>query len=283
MLRPWLKLLPIAFAALGPVAPYAASGGDAISAENLLAREVYWPYRVTLLEAWVPSDSTRRVAANTRGVLIRVEADGRARVDFGRDGLHEVPVDATDLLERANRVRTAELGKTAPNFVLAVGTRLVDTASDPPVAVHFDDVLEKDLFLCVFADPKAPEFAKIAEALRPLTRRAALGTVLFPQGGHGDAAVHRALRASEWSASFVYQHLAIAYTRTLVDGDTPFPWVVLQSPEGRVLFEGRAEGRNIRQLRALLQGHADQHARRGGPDGPRVPSLKCHGCDTWDD
>jgi hypothetical protein len=267
MLRPWRKLLPIAFAALWPVASYAGSGGDAVSAENLLAREVYWPYRVTLLEPWEPSGSNRPVAANARGVLIRVEADG-ARVDFGRDGLHRVPVDATDLVERANRVRTAELAKTAPNFVLAVGTRLVDAASDPPVAVHFDDLLEKNLFLCVFADPKAPQFAEIAQELRPLTQRAGLGTILFPQGGHADAAVHRALRASEWSASFVYQHLALAYTQTLVDGDTSFPWMVLQSPEGRVLFEGRPQATNIHQLRALLEEHATSKRAAAVRTGP---------------
>ena len=62
------------------------------------------------------------------GVLIRVEASGLARIDFGRDGLYEVPVGATDLVERANRIRTGELRKMAPNFVLAIGPRLVDSA-----------------------------------------------------------------------------------------------------------------------------------------------------------
>jgi hypothetical protein len=55
------------------------------------------------------------------GVLIRVEDGGIARIDFGRDGLREVPIAMTDLVDRANRVRSGELVKLAPNFVLAIG------------------------------------------------------------------------------------------------------------------------------------------------------------------
>ena len=70
--------------------------------------------------------------AGNVGVLIRVEAPGVARVDFGRDGLHEVPVVKTDLVERANQIRRGEAEKLAPNFLLAIGPgadedRLVET------------------------------------------------------------------------------------------------------------------------------------------------------------
>src|SRR5262245_28318631 len=75
-----------------------------VTAKNLLASERFWPYHVALPKAWKPPGSQQALPAGTRGVLIRVEREGLARVDFGRDGLVEVPVDATDLVAQAERV-----------------------------------------------------------------------------------------------------------------------------------------------------------------------------------
>jgi len=213
----------------------------AVTAANLLASERFWPYQVTLTTAWQPPAGAQPVAAGTRGVLIRVEeGSGLARIDFGRYGLYEVPVGATDLVADANRVRTGELEKNAANFVLAIGPRLLDAGAPAMVAVPFREVTRHRVFLCVFADPAAKDFPELAKSLAPLRERSGLLTILFPQGQVPDGELFERLHHLGWPTPFVHDHLSEAYTRTLLaEPMPPFPALLLQTDEGRVLFQDR--------------------------------------------
>lgn len=213
----------------------------AVAEANLLANERFWPYQVALARD------------GSVGVLIRVEAGGVARVDFGRDGTREVPVEETDLVERANAVRLGRLEKLAPNFTLAIGPRLLDPAGDELAPLPFPAALEKRGFLCVFADPGAAELADLARALAPLSGRHGVLTILFPQGEHPDAAVRETLRGLGWAVPFVRDHLAEAYTRTLLREGTSLPALLLQTPEGRVVFQSGWRPGASAELEAALE------------------------------
>lgn len=208
--------------------PNAAPVTDA----NLLANDRFWPYQVELLQS-----ARSELPGGSVGVLIRVEPGGVARIDFGRDGLREVPVDATDLVARANRVRSGELEKAAPNFLLALGPRLLDPAAETLRAFPFESSAGKPGFVCVFADPGARNFAALAAALAPLRERHGVMMILFPQGEHPDSKVREKLRALSWPVPFVYDHLSEAYSRTLLPSGLRAPAVMLQTSEGRVLLE----------------------------------------------
>jgi hypothetical protein len=218
------------------VAIGARAGAPPVPADGVLAAERFWPYQVSLV-APVASTSGTPVAPGTTGVLIRVENDGRARIDFGRDGLAEAPVAATDLVERANAIRTGDAEKMAPNFVFAIAPRVADPASDTLAVLPFEAALANDRFLCVFADPGDARFAALAKDLGTLRLRPGLLTILFAQGEHADRALRARLREMSWPVPFVYDHLAEAYTRSLLDAATPRPAVQLVTREGRVLFE----------------------------------------------
>jgi hypothetical protein len=225
----------------GELPEYHAGDPDAaiVTEASLVANERFWPYHVGLLRAWQPEGREAPLPLGTRGVLIRIDDAGQARIDFGRDGLFEVPVAATDVVELANRVRRGELEKMAPNYVLAIGPRLVDAAADPPRGFPFRDVGEHGAFLSVFADPQGEDFEGLAAALAPLRQRAGLMTLFFPQGGRQDAVVYERVRAADWPIPFVHDHLTQPYTTTLLpDGIEP-PAILLQTPEGRVLFQRR--------------------------------------------
>ena len=210
-----------------------------VTEANLVANERFWPYHVGLIRAWQPEGRDAPLPVGTRGVLIRIDESGQARIDFGRDGLFEVPVAATDIVELANRVRRGELEKMAQNYVLAIGPRLVDAAADPPRGFPFRDVGAHGAFLSVFADPQGEDFEGLAAALAPLRQRAGLMTLFFPQGGHPDSSVYERMRAAEWPIPFVHDHLTQPYTTTLLpDGIEP-PAILLQSPEGRLLLQRR--------------------------------------------
>lgn len=215
----------------------AEAGAAPVTERNLLASERFWPYQVALARPWQPPGRTEPLAPGIPGVLIRVEDSGRARIDFGRDGLHEVPVADTDLLENANRIRRGELDKLAPNFVLDLGPRLADAVADVLRPFSVRAVAEHGAFLCVFADPSAPGFAELAAGLAPLRERPGLLTILFAQGRHPDVRLGEQLRSLAWPVAFVLDHLAEPYTRSLLPEQMPPPALLLVSPEGRVRFQ----------------------------------------------
>jgi hypothetical protein len=219
------------YQAADPAAP-------AVTDANLLASERFWPYRVALREPFRPASREKPLPSGSTGVLIRVEQAGRARIDFGRDGLHDVPVGKTDLVEQANRVRLGEVEKAAPNFVYSMAPRLGDSESAEPRELPLQESFSRRLFLAVFADPGAQPFPQLAAALAPLRERDGMLTILFPQGEHPDLGVRDQLRSLGWTVPFVFDHLAEPYTRTLLDEGLEPPALVLQTAEGRVLFQG---------------------------------------------
>lgn len=225
----------------GDLPEYRIEDPDApiVTESNLLASERFWPYQVGLTRSLRPAGSDTALPLGTSGVLIRVGEGGIARVDFGRDGLFDVPVGATDLVERANRVRRGELEKSAPNYVLALGTRLADSAADPPRGFSFREVTERRGFVSVFADPLGDDFAALAVSLAPLRERSDVLILLFPQGGRRDPEVYEKLRALDWTVPFVLAHLTAPYTQILLpDGVVP-PAILVQTAEGRLLWNGR--------------------------------------------
>jgi hypothetical protein len=236
-----------------------------VTSADLLAREELWPYHATLVRRWEPATGGKPVEVGVMGVLIRVEAGGLARIDFGRDGVHTVPVGDTDLVERANLVRTGALEKDAPNFALALGQRLLDASVDPPGPISLVEASHKQGFLCVFADPRAEGFPELADALRRLAKRSGVPTVLLPQGGPPDALVRDRLVALEWPVLFVPREMAEGYTRSLISDSEQLPAILLVTSQGRVLFHAPWSPSVLPGLEsALASGFDRQNAGAGG-------------------
>jgi hypothetical protein len=179
----------------------------------------------------------------------------------------EIEAMGADLVERANRVRLGQLTKNSPNFVLAIGPRLVDSGDAVMHTYDYGKTGRQSAFLTVFADPWADGFAALAEALAPLAERPGLLTILFPQAGRADAEVHAKLRSLKWPVPFVFSYLSEPYTRSLMSEPLRAPAIQLQTPEGRVLFQSSwnndamaelsgAIDASLGQTRALVTDHA---------------------------
>jgi hypothetical protein len=249
-----LILAPLLLASENPSAAppleYLAAGAAAaeITEGNLLASERFWPYQAELTREWTAPDGARRLAPRARGVLIRVEADGFARIDFARSGVQRVPVAATDLVARANRVRRGEIEKLGPNFTAAIGQRLVSASGEKPRPMSLSEVLDRSGFLCVFADPFAEQVPALARALAPLRGRNGVEILFFPRGRSNDERVLARLREIDWRVPFVFAHLSEPYTQTLVDAGSAFPLIQLLSAEGRLLFQHSGAGLDLQSL-----------------------------------
>ena len=227
----------IALAALAPgctVDPPSA----AVTYENLYEREQYWPFHVRLVQDWQPEGFEGERFGYGLGVLIRVEPSGDLRVDFARHGRHRVPARVTDVVEEANRIRLGETAKSAPNFVLAVVNKMLDPTSDPIAYVAPPSVAKVEAFLLVAADPESERFAELSAALGQLREREDVMPVLLPQGGRTDARVLERCRQLGWTGPFVHSRFAAAYTESILGEPLELPRVMLQSPEGRVLYSG---------------------------------------------
>jgi hypothetical protein len=220
----------------GSVTQQNARAGDApVTQENLLASERYWPYHVALTRPYASGGGRATLAPGLAGVLIRIEEGGVARIDFGRDGLAEVPVAETDLVANAERIRLGELAKDSSNFVLDIGPRLVDPAADALRPFGLREAGEYDAFLCVFADPGAASFDGLAAEMKALTMPERVLTLLFPQGHHPDPELRERLRSLAWPVPFVMDHLAEPYSRSLLPDGAAAPYLLLVSREGRLL------------------------------------------------
>jgi hypothetical protein len=225
-----------------------------VTAGNLMQSERFWPYHVELVSPWRPLSREKPLPAGAGGVLIRVGPGDVARIDFGRDGIYEVPIGQTDLVDAANRIRRGEENKMAPNVALAIGRKLTDSRADRLAVFKPEEAVEMRGFLCVFADPDAAGFAELAAALAPLQGRAGAGvlTVLFPQGNHPDQKVLERLRGIGWKVPFAFDFLSESYIASFLPAGTPLPAILLQTAEGRLVFIGAWQPDTLPQLTAAL-------------------------------
>jgi hypothetical protein len=235
---------PPAYTAADPSAPE-------LTAKTLFANERFWPYKVDLTAAWTAPDG-QKIAAGTRGILIHMIDAARARIDFGRHGVGDVLVAKTDLLARANQVRLGTEVKHLPNFVEAMGPRLMASSVFPPRPFPVSAVFARKAFLAVFADPTAADFDALAAALAPLRDRPELLTILLPQGRPPDAVVYERLRALGWKVPFVFRHLAEPYTASLVGPSPTLPLLTLQTADGRLLLSETWKPANAASIRTRI-------------------------------
>ena len=216
------------YAAAEPTAPV-------VDLENLYASERFWPHQIRLVEDWKPAGWEGDFGWGM-GVLLRVRADGTLRVDFSRFGKHWIPAEVTDVIERANEIRLGTGHKFGPNLLMALKNRLLDPSGQTLREIP-NDLMERRLFLLVFADPRAEDFPALAEGLAPLAREADVEVVLLPQGGHRDSHVYKACHDAGWRGSFLLDRFSPAYSEGLLDVSARLPFLQLATPEGRLVWE----------------------------------------------
>jgi hypothetical protein len=222
---------------------------------DLARLDAFWPYHVRLVEPWQPPGAEEPLRADVTGVLVRVEPTGVARIDLGRHGVREVPIDRTDLLEQANRIRRGQADHEIPNLIAAIGPRL-----QVPNVAHdkglWRTVSEgKTHVLCAFADPEAPGFEALARELAPLSDREALLTAFFPQGR---GAAGAALRQADWLVPYADGAYTRGYTRSLGGAEQGLPSVMLFTVQGRLLYRGGWKPGVADEIRAALRADAGE-------------------------
>jgi|JI10StandDraft_1071094.scaffolds.fasta_scaffold176724_2 hypothetical protein len=236
-----------------------------IRAEDLLDREEDWPNIVALVEPWTPPGAEAALKKGYRGALIRVIDARSARIDFGRHGKYDVPIGSTDLLLRTSEVEAGKRHKVAPNFLAHFGTQFLHPSTLELVPFPTPELAKSDRFLCLFADPRGPEFAQLAQALAGLADVRGLQPLFFPLGLKQDElqSVRDRLQAVGWPVPFAYPEAAERHAESLLGEIPARPTALLVTGEGRLLdltpLDDPAAVETLRSAAAL--GSSERHDR----------------------
>ncbi len=209
---------------------------DEVTVGNLLDREAFWPYRVEMAADWSPPGSALTLRKGAKGILIRVEPEGHARIDLPSYGIFRVPITSTNIVEAANGIRRGEIRKRRANFTTSVVPRLFESSGVLPNPLNPIEAEAAAGFLNIFADPESEAFEAMARAIRERAIPEAVMPVFFPQGDAPDIEVMRVLQKQGWLIPFMMERLSEPYSTTLVTAEE-YPRVLLTSSEGRSYFE----------------------------------------------
>lgn len=210
-----------------------------VTASNLLNMEQFWPYHTALIQDWQANEkASGSLSAGLSGTLIRIKENGtEALVDFGRDGLHAVPVTHLDVVSRAESIRKGIGEKRAENLVLRIGGRLVDGGSDSLRPFIYDHQKDYKAWLVFFADPGSLPFKQMHAFFNVYTAQGdTVFPMLFPLGTKEDAEVLSILQTHAWEIPFLYHFLTPSYLRSIRPDSYDGPAVALYSPEGRLMY-----------------------------------------------
>ncbi len=112
-----------------------------------------WPERVGLREPLSLPDG-KLISNRFPGMLIRVEGSD-VLIDFGRDGRRRLPVEATDIIERATDIKANGRKDFWPNFWQEIGPRLVFGREGVWSGVPPEEFLEAYLVAVIYTDVAA--------------------------------------------------------------------------------------------------------------------------------
>jgi hypothetical protein len=246
--------------------PVPAPDGS-LTPEDLVLRDENWPHRVRLVEPWTPeSGETLRPV----GVLLQVESPEAARIDFGSQGVHDVPVAVTDLVERANEVRAKGPDSKIGNLTRMIGGALVNPAHETPRTYRRSKVAKRDLLL-VAAPPDPALLSGMAAPLARIDEREGLRVVLMVEGEAETSEVLATLHALGWGTPFLRQRFVQAVTEGYLREDRTLPWVALLTPNGRSLYEGPWPSEGERQ--ALESALAERRRKARAPQPEAVAAA----------
>jgi len=230
-----------------------------ITRENVLEHERDWPDIVAMVEPWTAPDSERVIKKGYRGALIRVDELGRTRIAFGRHGTHDIPLERTDLIFRANEVASGARHKVAPNFLAHFGTQFVDPTTEELIPFPLLDLARSDRFLCLFADPRSKGFEELARRISPLGSTPGVELLFFPLAMKRDETqlVKDLLESAPLRVPFAYPEAAEIHAKTLLGEVPAVAHALLVSSEGRALYsEAIGDAGNIEKLRAVVDSSA---------------------------
>ncbi len=187
-----------------------ADPGDRLRAErpaveNLAESSTYWPRFARVLERMTVGGTT--LSPRVRGVLVRVE-ETHALIDFGRDGVHSIPLEETDVLEKAELLWRGDLVKALPNFVHQTKNVWLEWSGDKGRLVELEELQETRAFLLLYGGSELcdPTYAETFRGLQQTASEADAGLFLVPT----ERDFYPRMETASIETRFMVRHHAVA-------------------------------------------------------------------------
>jgi hypothetical protein len=216
-----------------------------------------WPEFVSYTGSELLAASVGSVTSGTSGLLIRCEPDGRLLVDFGREGRAWVQPEATDFMERSQKLLDGVESKLVGNALRLIGPRLLTYRDDTLIAYAMEDLMERDTFLLFYGQPDEDLIAHLADwslEHKELLVSRACQPVFMPLKKSTDAYIASVLKKQgESRVPFMRSHLSPLYVEVLQHKpDSPYT-AVLVDADGQLLSRSEATDLESFTLSAMIE------------------------------
>ena len=157
------KFVSICFLALSTIV---CANSDSVTSDTIYEHSELWPFYVK-----VDSKAAElKVGGAFAGILNRIDADDFAWIDFGRDGLHRVLLEHTDILEDATQIKKGAVVKELPNFVRSTTNMFVQYRGPSDASLlPSADLQSADFLLVTYCPESWLKEASLVEFLTELT------------------------------------------------------------------------------------------------------------------
>lgn len=203
----------------------------------------YWPQYVELKQRLEISGSFLR--ADRKAVLIRLIDESVGLVDFGRQGVHEIPLEVTDFAERFDDLRYGRAFKRLPNVFEMLGPRMLKEAQGELETLKFvgDDAVETFrftgvLFVYLPADLEFPANSKSEfSEVMSIASGAEIAVLVIPQAPISQTTLKENLLGKGLENFYLlYDFVVSGYIDSLVHRPNEQFLCVLTDPDGKVIF-----------------------------------------------
>jgi len=217
---------------------FATTNARGLTGEELVLNSDWWPPFVSLAADFsVSGDRDIEIPAGTRGVMVRVEAD-EVILDFGRNGVHRVPIEQTDLVVQAAE-RKAQGTLDSALFADAMFNKFFLLKDGEAAQCSRADFGDSRYFLILYTRLASDRGDAVREAVEGLMSSSEVGSkdlsVVLVTFDESERELLDAAKAKQIHWPIMFHFLNRAYLNTLHHGASGDPTLALIDRNGRLL------------------------------------------------
>lgn len=216
---------------------------DSPSLEEVINDSSLWPFNVNIRrDHFISKGEQLPVSGTFPGILIRME-ERNAILDFGREGIHVLPVEQTDFHQRViGTGGDAFVGeKDLPNFIRYTTNMFLIRESNGTIRnLPLEEMDKETHFLVAYVGQalfEEPSHIAAFKDLQTSLKETGTRTLTFPT----DLTFYSRLKDTDLTLTACLMHLVQPMIKTLYHQPGEGPLFVLVDAEGKVLGDWRGQ------------------------------------------
>lgn len=213
---------------------YLVCAVSSLCSSDLLSQSEAWPYRIELRQ----DVETMHLKEGQIGVLVRAyeKSEGQVKllVDFGRNGMHSVSPDWTDIQERIFQIQTGGMAKDMPNYVQLLANKFVLLRPEDNYKLKLEEFEDYEGFAFLYPTSARGMHALLDLAKHDDSLHQSIILVL-PDFDMDPEQMRREIREYHLEAGYLFPHLLNPYRKTLSHDVDGADVLIVTDKDGRIL------------------------------------------------